>query len=414
MIYTYTMWDLLPLETLELLYNNALNDLRTKIAEGRGGVTPPMFGSYQAPIRLAWRADITREGLNYSMLSIVFETLKQLHTDPRPGFRGIYRKMIYFDIFEQRGARRIERGEGQVESPRAISERRSVNPLQADYAYRIDSTPYYILVTTTLGPAMAINPLEEAYYGVLEGLTFQIAQGHGATIPLGLDINEPPVHLNWQRSDMETGLNYTDLRAVFTWLALHHTVSITPWFKKSIRYRVVQSEGEERGAMGEGWVGALREMGASNVSVQNSKRDTVTPVKSSNSYAYQLPNTPYIVTMQVPPPGVVSELALVTLIAVYDAALHNFSSQIQSGRGGDVPATYAWELWSISLDWRREQPPGLNYTMLERVYQLLKTIQTTTLTPFPEGYRQRLNFSVVTRSNEVMGIGKVRGLPWLD
>ena len=414
MIYTYTMWDLLPIETLELVYNTALVDLRIKVAEGRGSVTPPMFGSYHPPIRLAWQADITRGGLNYSMLSIVFEALKQLHTDPRPGFKSIYRKVIYFDILEQRGTRRIERGDGQVENSWAISERRSVNPLQADYEYEIDSTPYSILITTTPGPAMAIIPLQETYHEVLEDLAFEIERGQGATIPIGLDIEEAPVHLHWRRSHMEVGLTYTDLQEVFTWLSFVHTLSVTPWFRKSIEYRVVRRIAQGRIVMGEGWVGDLEQIASSNVSVQASRRDTVTPVNPSDSYAAHLLNTPYIINMKVSPPGVVPQLSLDSLTNCYNIALYNIESQIQSGNGGDVPATYNTEMWSVALDWRREHPPGLNYTMLERVYRLLKGFQTTKPTSFPGLYRQRLNFSVTTTSYEIMGFGNVRGLPWLD
>ena len=408
------MWDLLPIETLELVYNDVLIDIRIKIAEGRGSVTAPMFGSYHAPIRLAWQANLIWGGLNYSMLSIVFDALKQLHTDPRPGFRSIYRKMIYFDIFEQLGAQRIERGEGQVAFSGAISERRSVNPLQADYEYEIDRTPYSILITTTPGPAMAIIPLQETYYEVLEDLTFQIERGHGATIPEGLDIEEPPVYLNWQQSHMEIGLSYNDLQTVFTWLSFVHTLSVTPWFRKSIRFHVVRRIAQGRIVLGEGWVGELQQIASSNVSVQASRRDQVTPVNPLDFYAYYLRNTPYIVNMKAPAPGVVPQLSLDMLMSCYNIALYNIESQIQSGNGGNVPATYNTEIWGVALDWRREHPPGLNYTMLERVYRLLKAFQTSKRTQFPGAYRQRLDFSVVTTSNEVMGFGYVRGLPWLD
>ena len=416
MIYTYPLWGLLQLETLEMVYYRALTDLRDKVAQGHGSVAPPMFGSFQAPIRLAWRADIYGGGLNYSMLLVAFEALRELHTDPAPRLRGIYRKMIYYDIVEQRGAQRVELGDGQVESTGTISERRSVNPLQADYAYQIPATPYSIIIIATSGTTMRISPLFEAYTRLISSIATQIAEGHGATMPEEVTVNEPPIVLNWVRSTQEIGLNYTDLRIVLMWLAFHHTEYSTPWFQKTIRYHIVL-RGEEQQplvAMGGGWVGDLLEIESSNVSVQSSKRDSVKPVNLSGSYTLQLPNTDYLLIMSTHSRGDKSPLPLIALIAAYDAALHSFEGQIQSGHGGDVPATYNVEMWGVALGWRREHPPGLNYTMLERVYRLLKTLQTEESTSFPGGYRQRAFFSMMTRSNVFLGFGTVRGLSLLD
>lgn len=410
------MWDLLPLETLKMVYNRALTDLRDKIAQGGGSITPPMFGSFEAPIRLAWQADITSGGLNYSMLLVAFEALKQLHTDPAPRFRRIHREMIYFDIIERRGAQRVELGEGQVESSGAISERRSVNPLQADYSYRLPMTPYSIVITAASGPLSRSTPLWEAYTRLLTRISSQIAQGHGATEPVDLYVSEPPIIANWIKTSVEIGLNYTDLRIVFMWLSFHHTEHSTPWCRKPIRYHIVErNEGQQPPVtMGGGLVGDILEIGSSNVSVQSSKRDSVTPVNLSGSYAYQLPNTDYTLSIATLPPGDMSQLPLNALAAAYDAALHTFAGQIQSGHGGDVPATYNMELRGVSFGWRREHPPGLNYTMLERVYRLMKMIQTFEPTPFPEGYRQRAFFSIVLKSNVIVGFGTVLGVPLLD
>ena len=410
-IHTYSLWSLLELETLEMVYNRALTDIRDKIAEGRGSITPPTFGSFQAPIRLAWRADLFWGGLNYSMLSIAFEALKQLHTDPAPRFRGIHRKMIYYDILEQRGAQRVELGEGQVESQAVISERRSVNPLQTQYRYQIGSTPYSLFIAANSGPAIPITPLWEIYTRIISCVTTEITHGHGATKPVGLDDREPPVSFVWRRSANEgTGLNYTDLLAVFRALSFHHTDLATPWYKKTIRYHVVvQNAGQGAVAIGGGWVGTMLEIGSSNVSVQNFKRNSVTPVNPLPSYVYHLPNTPYILDIRAVTPYIARQLPLDTLLLVYDAALHRLANQIENGHGGDVPAALYIQVGAISLGWRREHPPGLNYTMLLRIYSLLQILQTTEATPFPGGYRKCLFFRVKTIVGETIGLGRILG-----
>ena len=411
MISAYPLWSLLELETLEMVYNRAILDLGIQIAEGHGSVAPPTFGSFQAPIRLTWRADIFWGGLNYSMLLTVFEALRQVHTDPAPRFRGLHRKMIYYDLFEQRGAQRVERGEGQVESVEATtSERRSVNPLQAKYNYRIGSTPYALLIAANSGPAIDISPLWEIYTRVISSIRTQIDQGHGATIPVGFDDREPPVSITWRRSSERTGLSYTDLLLLFRVLTFYHTNIATPWYKKSIRYHVVfVNEGPGALVLGGGWVGAMLEIGSSNVSVQSSKRDLVTPVNPLPSYVYHLPETPYIIVITAVTPRFAPLLPLNTLYIVYDLALHGFSGQVTDGHGGDVPPAVDIKIGAISLDWRRENPPGLNFTMLLRVYSIIATIQTVEVTPFPAGYRKSLFFVVKTESNEICGLGKVIG-----
>ena len=410
MIHTYSLWSLLELEILEMLYNRALTDVRDKIAEGRGSITPPLFGSYQAPIKLAWRADLFWGGLNYSMLSIAFEALKQLHTDPAPRFRGIYRKMIYYDILEQRGAQRVEVGNGQVERSEAISKRRSVDPLQEKYGYRIDSTPYTLLIAANSGPTIPVIPLWEIYTRIISCITTEIAEGYGAIKPVGLDDREPPASLVWRRSNDGTGLNYSDLLVVFRALSFHHTDLATPWYKKSIRYHVVvQNEGQGPVAIGGGSVGTMLEIGSSNVSVQISKRNSVTPVNPLPFYVYRLPNTPYILNIKAATPAIAPQLPLNSLSIVYDRALHRMAGQIADGHGGDVPAAINVQIGAISLDWRREHPPGLNYTILLRVYSLLEIIQMTEATPFREGYRKSLFLGVKTISGEMVGLGQVSG-----
>ena len=406
----YTMWDLLPLETLEMIYNHALTDLRAKIAAGHGGVTPPIFNSFQAPIQLVWRADIFWGGLNYSMLSIVFGALKQLHTDPAPQFRGVHRKMISYDLFEHRRAQRIERGEGQVESSRAISERRSISPLQAEHACPVAMTPYTLLIAANSGPVISISPLWELYTRIISTLRTQVDQGHGAAIPLNFELLEPPVELIWQRAHDNSSPNYTDLVLVFKTLAFHHTDLKSPWYGLTVRYHVImQNDKQITTTVGGGWVGVMLGIGASNVSVQSSKRDSVIPVNTLPYLIYHLPNTPYILDIRALVPAIAPQLPIDTLLLVYDVALHRLATQIANGHGGDVPAAVNIQVGAISLEWRREHPPGLNYTMLLRVYSLLATLQTTEAALFPQGYRKSLFFGIKAISDEMIGLGRVLG-----
>ena len=406
MMVTYSIWSLLQLETLEEVYNRALTDFQDEIAQGRGGSRPPLFSVFYTPVEFVWRADLTWGGLNYSMLSVVFAELKRLHTDPASS--AIYRKMIYYDILEQRGAQRFGLGGGQVESLQAISKRQSVNPLHTNYRYQIPSTPYEFLVTASSGPGMPNIPLQEVYSLVILALEDGIAQGRGAAKPVDFTFQRPPVTLTWDRSAEETGLNHTDLLKAFKALESIHMNRETPWQYRKISYNIVGPNAEQGlVAMGGGLVEDLRETGPSKVSVQNSKRNLVERVKPLPSYVCQLPDTPYILEIRAVAPNVRPQLPLDPLIGIYNMALQSFIHEMIDGHGGDVPAVVDIERRPISLDWRRHDPPGLNYSMLLRVYQLMRVIQTNEATPFRGGYRMNLFVRVVTVHDEVVGIGKV-------
>ena len=352
-----------------------------------------------------------RWGLNYSMLSIVFGTLKQLHTDPAPSLRAIFRKKIYYDIFEQIGAQKFELGGGQVDSPEAISKRQSDNPLNRNYAYKIPSTPYDLLVTAFLeDPVMPETPLEEVYSIAISALGYEIAQGRGAAKPVDLTFKKSPITLIWTRSEEGTGLNYTDLLKVFKALESLHMNRETPWHSRQIWYNIAVPNAEQRSiALGGGSIEDWLETGPPNASVQSSKRNLVKPVNALPSYVCHLPNTPYILDIRAVPSFIEPHLPLDPLIAIYDLAYHDFEDEIRIGHGGDVPLKFNIVLRPFALNWQREDPPGLNYSMLLRVYQLLETLQVDEATPFPQGYRRSLLFRVVTMDDEVVGFGKVIG-----
>ena len=410
MIHTYSLWSLLQLEALEEVYNRAHLEIQENIDQGRGGSRPPMFSVFHSPVRVVWRADVVGEGLNYSMLSIVFTALEQLHTDPAPPLHAIFRKMIYYDIYEQRGAQRFEIGGGQVQSTQTISKRQPINPLHKDYAYEIPSTPYNLLVTAYSDHLMPITPLQEVYSIVISALGDKIAQGRGAVKSVDFVFREPPVTLLWTRADERSGLNYTDLLKAFMALKLVHLNPETPWHARMIWYSVVMpNSGQEFVSMGGGRVEDLLPVGPSNVSVQTSKRNLATPANPLPTYACQLPNTPYILDIRAVPPIFEPQLPLDPLIAIYDLAYHDFEDEINTGHGGDVPLKFNIVLLPFALNWQREDPPGLNYSMLLRVYQLLETLQVDEATPFPQGYRKSLLFRVLTINEEIVGLGKVIG-----
>ena len=411
MVQTYPLYSLLQLEALEEVYNRTLTDFQEAIAQGRGGSTPQSFSVFYSPVQLIWRADIVWGGLNYSMLSIVFGALKQLHTDPAPPLRATFRKMIHYDVFEQIEGQRFELGGGQVDNTEPISKRQSVNPLHANFAYQIPSTPYNLLVTAfTDEPVMPATPLEEVYSIANSALEDEIAQGHGSTKPADLTFKKLFIELLWTRSDEGTGLNYTDLSKVFEALESLHMNRQTPWHSRQIWYSIAVPNAEQRlVALGGGSIVDWLEMGPSNVSVQNSKRNLVKPINAWPSYACQLPNTPYILVIRAVPSIVEPQLPLDPLIAIYDLAYHDFEDEISQGHGGDVPLKFNIVLQPFALNWQREDPPGLNYSMLLRVYHLLETIQVDETTPFPQGYRRSLLFRVFTMDDEEVGSGKVIG-----
>ena len=411
MVQSYALYSLLQLEALEKVYDRTLTDVQEDIAQGRGGSTPEVFSASYSPVQLTWRADLIRWGLNYSMLSIVFEALKQLHTDPAPPLRAIFRKKIYYDVFEQIGAQKFELGGGQVDSPEAISKRQSDNPLNRNYAYQIPSTPYNLLVTAFLeDPVMPKTPLKEVYHIVISDLGDEIALGRGAVKPVDLTFKKSPITLFWTRSDEGTGIDYADLRKVFKALESLHTNRETPWHSRQIRYNIAVPNAEQRlVALGGGSIEGWLEMDPSNVSVQSFKRDLVKPVNPLPLYVCHLPNTPYILDIRAVPSFIEPPLPLDPLIAIYDLAYHDFEDEIRIGHGGDVPLKFNIVLRPFALNWQREDPPGLNYSMLLRVYQLLETLQVDEATPFPQGYRRSLLFRVVTMDDEVVGFGKVIG-----
>ncbi len=412
MITTYSIWSPLPLEPLEEVYNLALNDCRDNITQGHGGIRPPKYNVYDRPVQLLWQSDLTGGGLNYSMLSIVLEALKRLHTDPGPPLRRIYRQMISYDVFEQRGVQRFELGEGHVQSVAEVSRRQSVNSLHRDNEYQIPFTPYKLLVTADSDYLMPITSLRETYSVVISALENEITQGRGSAKPEGFTFQEPPVELNWARLYREIGLNYTDLVRVFKALESIHMNRQTPWYSKVIRYHVVASNAGQGGlvAMGGGWVDDMLEMGPSNISVQNFKRHLVSPADPLvPPYEYHLPNTTYVLDVWAVVPSVGPELPLDGLIVVYDIALRRFTSEVQSGHGETVPSTVNIGVHRISLSWRRENPPGVNYVMLLEVYRLLETIQTSEGSSYPEGYRRNLLFQVVTMHGDRLGGGRVIG-----
>ena len=411
MVQSYALYSILQLEALEKVYDRTLTDVQEEIAQGRGGSTPELVSAFYSPVQLTWRADMIRWGLNYSMLSIVFGALKQLHMDPAPSMRAIFRKKIYYDVFEQIGARKFELGGGRVDNPGAISKRQSDNPLNRNYAYRIPSTPYNLLVTAFLeDPVMPKTPLKEVYHIVISDLGEEIALGRGAVRPIDLTFKKSPITLFWTRSDEGTGISYTDLFKAFKVLELLHTNRETPWYNRQIRYNIAVPNAEQRlvalgGGSIEGWLG----MDPSNVSVQSFKRDLVKPVNPLPLYVCHLPNTPYILSIKAVPSILQPELPLDPLIAIYDLAYHDFEDEINIGHGGDVPLRFNIVLRPFALIWQREDPPGLNYSMLLRVYQLLETLQVDEATPFPEGFRRSLLFRVVTTGDDVVGFGKVIG-----
>ena len=411
MIHTYSLWSLLQREALEVVYNRTLTRLQEYIDHGRGGYTPQSFKVVHSPIQLIWRADVFSKGLNYSMLSIVFGALQRLHTDPAPSPRAIFRRMIYYDIFEQIGAQRFELGEGQVDSIQAISKRQSVNTLHKNYAYQIPSTPYHLLVTAYSDPLVQITSLQEVYSIAISALEDEIAQGRGAAKPVDLTFQESPVIITWERSDERIGLNYTDLLNAFKALKSIHLNRETPWHERMIWYDIgVPNAEQESVTMGGGMVEDLLEIGPSKVSVQTSKRSLVDPANPLPSYVFLLPNTPYILNITIDSPsGVVRQLPVIPLLEVYDIALHDFAREIWAGRGGDVPANVEIDSQVITLGWIRDDPPGLNYSMLRRVYQLLEVLQTNPGTPFQEGYRMGFFFHVVTTDNDSVGTGLVTG-----
>ena len=143
--------------------------------------------------------------------------------------------------------------------------------------------------------------------------------------------------------------------------------------------------------------------------MQSSKRDLVNPVNPLPLYVCHLPNTPYILSIKAVPPSLQPELPLDPLIAIYDLAYHDFEDEINIGHGGDVPLQFNIVLQPFALKWQREDPPGLNYSMLLRVYHLLETLQLDEATPFTQGYRRSLLFRVMTTGDEVVGFGKVIG-----
>ena len=411
MVQTYSLYSLLQLEALEEVYNRTLTDFQEDIAQGRGGNSPQSFSVVYSPVQLIWRADIVWGGLNYSMLSLVFGALKQLHTDPAPSLRAIFRKMIYYDVFEEIEGQRFELGGGRVDSTEPISKRQSVNPLHDDFAYQIPSTPYKLLVTAYPDePVMPETPLEDVYFIAISALEDEIAQGHGSTKPADLTFKKSFITLIWTRSNEGTGLNYTDLLKVFEALESLHMNRETPWHSRQVWYNIAVPNAEQRlVALGGGSIEDWLEMGPSNVSVPSSKRNLVKPINPLPYYVCRLPNTPYILDIRAVPSFIEPQLPLDPLIAIYDLAYHDFEDEIDTGHGGDVPLKFNIVLRPLALNWQREDPPGLNYSMLLRVYQLLETLQVDEATPFPHGYRRSLLFRVVTIDNEVVGLGKVIG-----
>ena len=411
MVQSYALYSLLQLEALEKVYDRTLTIVQEEIAQGRGGSTPELFSAFYSPVQLTWRGDLIRWGLNYSMLSIVFEALKQLHTDPAPPLRAIFRKKIYYDVFEQIGAQKFELGGGQVDRPETISKRQSDNPLNRNYAYKIPSTPYNLLVTAFLeDPVMPKTPLREVYHIVISDLGEEIALGRGAVKPVDLTFRKSPITLFWTRSDEGTGIDYADLRKVFQALESLHTNRETPWHSRQIWYKIAVPNAEQRlVALGGGSIEDWLEMDPSNVSVQSFKRNLVKPVNPLPHYVCKLPDTPYILSIKAVPETLQPELPLDPLIAIYDLAYHDIEDEINIGHGGDVPLKFNIVLQPFALLWQREDPPGLNYSMLLRVYQLLETLQVDEATQFPQGYRRSLLFRVATTGDEVVGFGKVIG-----
>ena len=406
MIHTYSLWSLLQLEALEVVYNRTLTRFQEYIDHGRGDYMPQSYEVVQSPVQLIWRADVISKGLNYSMLSIVFGALQRLHTDPAPPLRAIFRRMIYYDIFEQIGAQRSELGEGQVDSIQAISKRQSVDTLHENYAYQIPSTPYHLLVTAYSDPLVLITSLQKVYFIAISALEDEIAQGRGAAEPVDLTFQESPVIMTWTRADERTGLNYTDLLNAFKALKSIHLDRETPWDERRIWYSIVAPSAEQESVtMGGGRVEDMLEIGPSQVSVQTSKRNLVDPANPLPSYVVQLSTTPYILNISIDSPS--GQLPLIPLLTIYDIARHGFAREIFAGHGGDVPANVQIESRLITLGWMRDDPPGLNYSMLRRVYQLLEVLQTNPGTPFQEGYRMGFFFHVVTTDNESIGTGLV-------
>lgn len=408
-VQTYSLWSLLQLDALEETYNRTLTDFQDDIARGHGGSTPAWFSVSYSPVHLVWRADVIMGGLNYSMLSIVFGALQRLHTDPQPSLRNVFRKMIYYYIFEQIGPQRFELGEGQVDSIQAISKRQSVSPLNRNHAYQIPSTPYNLLVSAySDDPVMPITPLQEVYSIVISAVVDEIAQGRGAATPIDLTFREPPVAFSWTRSNEGAGLNNTDLLKVFEVLESIHMNRETPWHSRRIWYNIAVPNAEQGLiALGGGWVDDMPETGPSNVSVQNSKRTSVDPVNPFPSYVCHIPNTPYIIEIRAVPPSVPPQWPGDPLKAIYDLAFLRFDREIRNGHGDDVPSTVNIVVGSLSLIWRRQDPPGLNYYKLVSVYQLLERLQRSGATPFPQGYRLSLFFRVITIEDDVLGTGEV-------
>ena len=409
MISTYSLWHLLPLESLEEVYDAVLTDCRYNIAQGHGGIKPPTYNVYQRPVSLVWHQQLTGGGLNFSMLSIILETLQQLHTIPGPPLRNVYRKNIYYDVFEQRGTQRFEVGYGQVENLEHVSKRQSVNLLYDIYEYKIPSTPYKLLIIANLNYVLPFYPLQETYKIAISVLEYQIAEGRGAYRPDSFNSRDFVVTLKWARSGKGIGLDYTGLLRVVETLESIHMNRSTPWYSRIIRYHVVTSNaGQGLVAMGGGWVYDVLEMGPSNVSVQNSKRHLVNPVNPSlPSYVYCLPNTSYVLYIYAIYPVLVPKLPLDSLLIVYDMAFRHFTSEIASGHGGAVPRTVDIGHWPATLWWIREDPPGLNYSTLLSVYQLLDVFQTVKESSFQEGYRKSLDFFVATTSGDKIGKGGV-------
>ena len=412
--------------------------------QGLGGHSSENLTFTAQDVQLEWEVSVTGAGLNYSMLSKVFATLVELNVRPASPLPDLIAKDLSFTVVHRNERRYTGSGVVSVteagnevlakrslnpspaphllqplalDSTQAISKRQSVNPLHEDYAYEIPSTPYVLLVTAYSDHLMPITPLQEVYSIVISALGDEIAQGRGAAKPVDFVFREPPVTLTWTGADERTGLNNTDVLKAVMALKLVHLNRQTPWHARMIWYNIVMpSSGQELVVMGGGRVedllGAedLLEVGPSNVSVQTSKRNLVNPANPLPSCIFQFPNTPYILNITaITPSRFAPQLPLYRLLEIYNAALHDFAREISIGHGGDVPAKVEIELWGISLVWRREDPPGLNYTMLRRVYQLLDSLQTNPATPFPEGYRMGFFFHVVTTDDDSVGTGWVTG-----